>query len=146
VTEALGMAALAPIPKTEAQMVAVLASLLSDLGDVTAIAKEVRLHGRSRADLCAIIDGELVAVEVKRTGWRRALGQAALNRLCVDRSYIALWSTRLPAAAAAEATKYRIGVLGISNSELNVILSAPQAIPDPLTRARLLQTLEGERG
>jgi len=142
VTDSMTMPTLAPLPKSEAEMVAALVSRLGDLGDVTAAAAEVRLHGRSRADICAIVGGELVAIEVKRFDWRRAIGQAALNRLCVDQSYIALWTGRVPRGAVVEAARHGIGVIGISVAALELVLPAGPATPDSIVRERLLKALE----
>jgi hypothetical protein len=137
---------LTPLPRTEEEMVAALVAHLTDLGEVTAMAAEVRLHGRSRADVCAVLGNELIAVEVKRTDWRRALGQAALNRLCVDRSYIALWAGHVPQTAVDEASRHGIGVIRISEAALEVVTPAARASPDPIVRDRLLQALEGGTG
>jgi hypothetical protein len=132
---------LRPLPKTEAEMVQALVAHLGKLGDMSAFGVEVRLHGRSRADVCAVIGGDLIAIEVKRTDWRRALGQAALNRFCADRSYIALWSGRVPAAVIEEAARHGIGVLGIGEADLEILGPAPAAKPDPVLRSRLREAL-----
>jgi hypothetical protein len=143
VADSVTMRTRLPVPKSEAEMVTVLISRLSDLGDVTATAEEFRLHGRSRADICAVVSGDLIAIEVKRRGWRRAIGQAALNRLCVDQSYIALWIGRVPREAVVEAARHGIGVIGISDAALEIVVAADRGTPDSTVRDRLFHALEG---
>lgn len=131
-----------PLPTTEAAMVRIIVDGLAGLfGEPTVICEEVRSHGRSRADVCALIDGSLVALEAKRTDWQRALGQAALNKHVVDRSYIALWSGRIPPAATAAAMEYGVGVVAVHPGGLSVVVPAQPTSPDAHVRARIIDQM-----
>ena len=119
-------------PLTEAEIVS---HLTRQLGKVWPRAKwglEVPTHGRSRADVCVWSKGELITIEVKRTDWRRAIGQAALNCLVADYSYVALWEGFVSDQVLAEASRFGVGVLSVNCSELAVVLDAPRSQPSPL--------------
>src|SRR5207249_2550505 len=124
-----------PLPTTEAAMVRILVEQLAVLfGEPTVICEEVRSHGRSSADVCALIDDSLVALEAKRTDWQRALGQAALNKHVVDRSYIALWAGRIPAAATIAAAEHGVGIVSVHPDGLSLVVPAQPAHPDTAVR------------
>lgn len=98
---------------------------------------EVRSHGTSRTDVALYVHGELLAIEVKRLDWRRAIYQAYLNRLCFDRSYIALWQTRVNDVVVREAAEWGIGVLAVSERHLEIAIGAQVCDPDPVVRDRV---------
>ena len=79
-------------PFTEAEIVSKVVRLVPlYFGIGSVVATEVRSHGTARTDIAVICESELIAIEVKRLDWRRVVGQAFLNRLCADRSYVAVW-------------------------------------------------------
>lgn len=106
---------------------------------------EVRSHGTSRMDLCFWTRRELVAVEVKRTDWRRVIGQASLNRYCADRSYIALWSPKVSDAVVTEAVRFGLGVIAVSIDDVQVVLKAPKASPYKALRSQILYSLRSRK-
>lgn len=134
------------IPRTEREMVEL---LLADLPDVVRATKwgcEIRSHGRSRVDLCLYAGDELIAVEVKRSDWKRVIAQATLNRYCADRSYVALWANRVSDPLIVEARLRGVGVLILDSTEVIVIERAPRARPNPVLRQRMLVSLPEGNG
>lgn len=135
--------AIAPMPSTEAAIVAAVLANLGDLGSVQDAGAEVPSHGRSRADIAALIDEDLVLIEAKRTAWQRALAQAAMNRLCCDRSYIALWSGRATRAVLAEAERLGVGVMTVHDNALDVALEAAPRTPSAGVRSAIIERIQG---
>jgi hypothetical protein len=107
-------------------------------GRRTKLAREVKSHGRFRTDVCLLADGRVLAIEAKLIDWQRALGQARLNTFYADRSYIALWQTRLTDGIVLEANKHGVGVIGVSRSGIAVVNSPHISKPDPILRTRVL--------
>lgn len=87
---------------------------------------------RGRTDLVALsLEGELLAFEAKLTRWRIALHQAYRNTCFSDRSYVVL-----PLHVALRAAEFeqefairKVGLCGISDGTLHVLLNAPRSIP-----------------
>jgi hypothetical protein len=129
------------IPLTELEIVeTLLTHLRNDAGDIV-WAREARSHGRSRADVVLLWDAEVVAIEVKRTDWKRAVLQAVLNRYCADRSFIALWVSRVSDDVLEEASRRGLGVISVAPDSVRVVQEAPIGRPDPRIRSRLLDQL-----
>jgi hypothetical protein len=135
-------AAVAALPDTEAEIVLALLAQITKLGDVSGWAAEVPSHGRSRADVCLVIDNAVWAIEAKRGDWKRALAQASMNRFAADESYVALWEGRIPAAAVTEARRCRVGIIAVSPADVVVVLSSPRGQPDATVRRRILERIE----
>lgn len=134
---------IAPMPATEAAIVGALVANLIDLGAADAVGEEVPTHGRSRADVAVVSDGRLMLIEAKRTAWQRAIAQAAMNQLCCDLSYIALWSGRASTAAVAEAQRLGVGVIEVHDHGLDVILQARRGNPHEALRQATIDRLRG---
>lgn len=132
-----------PMPDTEAAIVAAVVANLDDLGLVRALGEEVPSHGRSRADVAAVVGDDLVLIEAKRTAWQRAIAQAAMNRLCCDRSFIALWSGRATPAVLAEAARLGVGVLTVHEEALEVALEAQPRKPSSGVRRAIIERIQG---
>jgi hypothetical protein len=131
-----------PLPSSEDMMVQTIVSHLGDLlGTPSAMGQEVRSHGRSRADVCALIGDALVTVEAKRSDWQRAVGQAALNRHVADQSYVALWRGRIPAAATEAATQHGVGIIAVGPDSIDLVIPARMATPDVGVRERIISQL-----
>jgi hypothetical protein len=128
-------------PSTEADMVRLLVESMQRIAGTASLLVEVRLHGRSRADIVAEMNGEVVAIEVKRTDWRRAVAQAVLNRYVVDRSYVAIWSSGVGPDVIDEARRRGIGVISLDDGGLEIVEGAPRAQPDAGLREALRQRL-----
>jgi len=98
--------------------------------------------GRRRADLLvALSSGTLIAVELKLGDWQRALGQAALNQLWVDRSYIAIPLTGASIRAATEAARHGIGVIVVDGGAGRILCDAPESTIIEETRRQELVDL-----
>lgn len=127
------------LPETEEEIRRLIVARLSEsFGLESQYAFEVRSHGRSRTDLVLMASNELIAVEVKKRDWRRAIYQAVLNRYCVDRSYVALWAGCITSEVLSEASTWGLGVLSVSAESLTIVIAAPTATPDPIVRGRML--------
>lgn len=131
---------LTSVPMTELQLVDLLLTNASHLGADIA-GREVRSHGRARTDVVLLVGGEVVGIEVKKNDWRRAIAQAVLNRYCVDRSYIALWSDRIADPVVTEASAWGIGVISITREGVEIISRAPRAQPERELRETVLEQL-----
>jgi hypothetical protein len=128
-----------PMPAREQNIVdALLIGLACPFGANLRPVTEVTADGRSRVDVAAVIDDTVIAIEVKRCDWRRAVGQAALNRYCADMSFIGLWSSHVTDRVVKEARQAGVGVLAIDHREVRVAEPSPVGNPDPQLRARLL--------
>src|SRR5438046_2938020 len=73
----------------------------------------VRLGTRSPDVLLRHGDG-LLTIELKLDDWARAIGQAALNQLWVELSYIAIPLSSSSEKAVSEAKRHGIGVIAVS--------------------------------
>jgi hypothetical protein len=134
---------LVPMPATEAAIVAALVTNLADLGKVQAIGEEVPTHGRSKADVAALIDDQLILIEAKRTAWQRAIAQAALNRLCCDLAYIALWSGRATDNVLTEARRLGVGVMTVHPHRLDIVMRPSSGTPHREVRQLVIDRLRG---
>jgi hypothetical protein len=103
---------------------------------------EVRSHGTARADIAYLDGRDLVAVEAKLSDWRRAIAQAVLNRLCFDRSYIALWHGAITPEVIAEARRFGLGVLGVTAEDVTTVRHAPRARPGAHIRRATLSRVQ----
>lgn len=132
-----------PIKKkagTEVDLVRQLKESLEQSGYV--VSEEVPSHGRARTDL-VLWDGEiLIGVEAKLRDWGRVIGQAALNRQCVDQSYLAMWSSAISDMILAEAARFGIGVMSLGDGGAQVVLQPTHGGPIPELRQRLIGALE----
>ena len=130
------------IPATEAEITDLVCQhAVKCFGEIFLCANEFPSHGTSRTDVAVFTNGELLAIEVKRLDWRRAVYQAYLNRLCFDRSYIALWHTRVSSVIAREAEKWGVGVIGVSPASLEIAVPAGICDPDPVVRSRMVERI-----
>lgn len=129
------------IPRTEREMVELLLAALPGVVRATQWGCEIRSHGRSRVDLCLYAGDELIAVEVKRSDWKRVIAQATLNRYCADRSFVALWVGRVSDQLISEARLRGVGVLIFDSSEVMIVEEAPRARPNLALRERMLVSL-----
>ncbi len=120
--------------------------LSEEFGTDCLTAAEVKSHGMARLDIVVLSQSEIIGIEVKRRDWKRALAQAALNRFCVDRSYVALWTTTyIKEAVVTEAKRLSVGVIAVTNDTMQVVLQAPLSFPRPAIRQRILDHMVQER-
>lgn len=132
-----------PRPASESDLIATLLAHFAGSG-VVAMDVEVQSHGRARVDIAYFDGRDLVGVEAKLADWKRAIAQAVLNRVCFDRSYIALWHTLVSDAVVAEARRFGLGVLAVTKDTVDVAKPAPRAQPGAtLRRAVLAKIREG---
>ncbi len=135
------IAQLAP-QDTEADAVVWLISNIKAFAPGGRVATEVPSHGRARTDLVVVTPRQLIGVEVKLRDWRRALGQAILNRYCFDLSYVALLPSAIRTELLDTAREFRVGVLAVSADCVEVRLRAARNAPEPGIRGRLRKTVE----
>lgn len=127
------------VARTEADLVHQLITSLKQGGYV--VRQEVPSHGRARTDLI-LWDGEcLIGVEAKLRDWSRVIGQAVLNRQCVDQSYLAMWSSAISDALLTEAARFGIGVMSLSDGGMQILLQPTHGNPIPELRERLIGAL-----
>jgi hypothetical protein len=131
-----------PLPGSEREIRDLLMGGIPSLFPNVTVSVETKSHGRARTDLAFLASGELIGVEVKRTDWRRAIAQAFLNRCCVDRSYVALWCSKVRPAVLDEACRWGIGVLAVGPRRVEECLPAVAARPDSTVRARMIASLD----
>lgn len=122
-------------------MIEVILDHLASQSDVDALGVEVRSHGRASTDICVLQGGELIGIEAKLSDWKRAVAQAYLNRHCVDRSYIAVWSDVVSLALCNAAEQYQIGVLGVDLLSLDLVLAAPLSSPSVRLRCHMVDRI-----
>ncbi len=126
-------------PESESELIdLMLRHVRRTFGRRTQLAREVKSHGRFRTDVCIYADGRIFAIEAKLVDWQRALGQARLNTFYADRSYIAIWQSRLTDGIVFEANRHGVGVIGVSRSGIAVVDSLRASNPDPVLRTRVL--------
>lgn len=116
-------------PTSEAELVGLLVEGLEKLQGTLTYSLEARSHGRARTDVLATIGEELLAIEVKLSDWKRAITQAALNRVFAHKSFVALWYPSVRPNVIAEARRFGIGVMGIGRDCVEVISEADVATP-----------------
>lgn len=97
--------------------------------------------GRRRADV--VMAGEyLVTVELKLSDWKRALGQASLNQLWTDYSYIAIPESGRIDVICAAAREEGVGVITVDRGKGQVVAEARLSrVVDPCRRERLWAVL-----
>ena len=124
---------------SETQVVDLVCRMLPlQFGHSCLTAVEVRSHGTARTDIVVLLGAEVIGIEVKVAAWKRGLAQAAFNRFCVDRSYIALWTAgEIKETIIAEASRLGVGVIAVSEATIRVVLDAPLASPTPCIRRRM---------
>jgi hypothetical protein len=130
-----------PIPRREADLVAALLTGMPSRWRGCWVATEVPTHGKARADIILMTPRQTVAIEVKRTAWQRALGQALLNRYIADRSYVALWAGVVSDRVVRDAASLGLGVIAIEPGRSTVVQSAARVYPDPELRGRVRQAV-----
>src|SRR3990170_4278923 len=120
------------MPLRERDLLGPVASHFQDLRYV--VYGEVEIAGRW-ADLVAVSDEEVVAVELKLRAWREAIRQAIAYQLGADRSFVAL-----PLARAQDAHRHRfaferegVGLLAVdASARVRTVLpaaSSPRRMP-----------------
>ena len=130
------------IPETEAELVRTIALQVRQVfGRNAAFALEVPSHGRARTDVVIAVGDELLGIAAKLGQWRRAVGQAILNRYCVDRSYVAMWRLAIRPDVLEEARSYGVGVIAVDSRRIEVVLSADLSVPDSAVRSRIATAL-----
>jgi hypothetical protein len=131
------------LPSTESDLVRLAVQhLYQTIPPGGKIGREIRSHGTARTDIILVTSGEVTSIEVKRTGWRRAIAQALLNRVCTDRSYVALWHTCVTLPVLDEARWHGLGVLSISEEAVEQILEAEPCMPSQTVRRRIVNLVE----
>jgi hypothetical protein len=88
--------------------------------------------------LLATGDG-LVSIELKMRDWARAIGQAALNQLWVEHSYIAIPTSSVTDKVVSQAGQHGIGVIIVSGRRAEVVC---RAAPSHLLDAARLEVAE----
>lgn len=89
-----------------------------------------RLGTRNPDVLLTSGDG-LVSIELKMNDWARAVGQAALNRLWVEHSYIAIPTSSVTETVVSHAREHGIGVIIVSGRKAQVVCrAAPSNLVD----------------
>lgn len=131
-------------PSSELELVGLLEAGLSALGQGPRWLLEVRSHGRARTDLVANVGDDLIGIEVKLSDWQGAIRQAALNRFCFDRSYVALWTTSITETVSESAQKHGVGIIAVNHEDVTIAYPAPRANPVQTIRTRLLKQLDRE--
>ncbi len=130
--------------EAESELVRTIAShVRREFGRTAALAFEVPSHGRARTDVVVAIGGELLGIEAKIGRWRRAVGQAILNRYCVERSYVAMWRLAIRPHLLEEAEFYGLGVIAVDSRRIEVVLAADLSVPDPAVRRRIASAFAG---
>lgn len=131
------------LPVSEQEITDILVSCLRKTFGVTVRSKcEVSADGRARADIAVMVADKVLTIEVKRSDWKRAIGQAVLNRYCADHSYIALWESRINQHVLSEAEAWGIGVLAVDYQSVRIAKAAPAARPDNFLRDCLVREVE----
>lgn len=127
---------------TERELVDLLLVALPTFGwKAQATGIEVPSHGRARADIALRVGDEVWAIEAKMSDWRKAIGQAVLNRYCFDRCYIALGMTKVTDHVRAEAAKWGVGVIGLQTGRASVVVEAEIGDPDEGLRGAVMERL-----
>jgi hypothetical protein len=107
---------------------------------------------RKRIDVLLVPneEGPWISIELKVENWKKALWQAAINTQLSDRSYVALWHTRVRSALERESLfrSYRVGIISVSEASAEIVLES--TITANSTRAcqqrLILDELVGVRG
>ena len=138
------------VRRPEAELLPVLLRWLAArrwIRDDTTLVGEFPWLGR-RIDLATMTSSDsIVAYELKLRDTRRAIEQAAANRLTFDRSYVV--SATPPGIALIElAAQSGVGLLVESGTQMKLVLSSPSLRCDPVVRRRLRDkiALLNERG
>lgn len=114
-----------PKPIPEAALYPIVARWLVDQGfscwrDVSYLGRWIDLYARHPS-------GETIAVELKVTDWKRALGQARLAQPAAALTYIALWAPYVHRAKTSDAVEALrdsgVGLLSV-NGECTVVRAA----------------------
>jgi len=119
------------MPLRERDLTGPVASYFRDLG--YAVFGEVEIAGRW-ADLVAVSEREVVAVELKVSAWREAIRQAMAYQLGADRAYVAMPLAEAHGAYRGRFAFEREGVGLIAVDDLNRVrvVLAPTASPRKL--------------
>lgn len=117
------------MPSSEASLVDALTEHIETLWADPEYVLEMRSPGGGRADITVLSKGHVYSVEAKLTNWRRAIGQAVLNRYWSNRCYIALWHTKVGPSVKTEARRHGLGVISVSPSGAKMVVGAQLAQP-----------------
>jgi hypothetical protein len=109
----------------------------------TVISYEVSWMGRWVDLVTYSQSGSLSAFELKLNHTRRAIEQAAANRLAFDRSYIVIGS-RPTAANIQMAQEACIGIIAIAGQDVMLVLGSPKQASVAAVRKRLLRSVIGK--
>jgi hypothetical protein len=81
---------------------------------------------RKRIDVLLVPneEGPWISIELKVKNWKKALWQAAINTQLSDRSYVALWHTRVRSALERESLfrSYRVGIISVSEAGAKIVI------------------------
>lgn len=113
-------------PSNEATLVNV---LISWFPRGSAWARECAVQGRARIDICVSDAYGVHGIEAKVIDWRRAIGQAYLNRYSVDYSFIGLPVLAIREYVVAEAQTFGLGVVAIASAGVWIVAEADRAVP-----------------
>ncbi len=88
--------------------------LVSHLRRQYAIQREVR-HYEKRIDIAAICSrtDELWAIEAKTEKWMHAVGQAIVNLVAADRSFVAIYSGNIHRVSLDVLARHGIGLISV---------------------------------
>lgn len=129
-------------PQSEEELVGLLIRQLTrTFGRGAPPSREVRTHGRARADLCLLRGGELISIEAKLLDAHRAIGQALLNTCFADRSYIAVWHQSVTPHLISAAMRWEVGVLAVGRGVVTIAVPAPRTQPNRALRDRVVRAV-----
>lgn len=134
-------------PDTESALAELIVRRIRAEWRASAIATEVRSHGRCRIDICARLRDShgpdvFIGVEVKLANWTRAVRQAMLNQYAVDASLIAMPIHRVSDHVVQVASEQGVGVLSVDACQLLITLPAALGSPDVILLQRMAAQLE----
>lgn len=132
-------------PNSEAIIVGAVAEWAVTCGyGMPAPVLEVRSHGTARTDVVLLVDDQLIAVEAKRSDWKRAVSQAVLNRYYADQSYVALWEGSISPSVLQTACEFGVGILEVGPTGVSIAAAPSACSPDPELRAKVMQRVTGQ--
>lgn len=135
----------ASLPATEQDLVRIVVAGMQMVEPDAVIATEIPSHGRARIDVCLVAEDESVwAIEAKLRDWRRAIGQAFLNKSCAHYSYVAIWHELVSETLYAEAGEFGLGILSVDSDSVAIALKAVGSKPNATMLRRVTAICIGE--
>ncbi len=134
------------LPESEAELVDLLTEHANTLWSRPEVRLETASPGGGRADVSILSNGRIYSVEAKLEHWRRAIGQAVLNRYWSDRCYIALWHSKVNEQVTDEARRFGLGVIAVHPSGARKILGAQQCTPHRALKEKVVQLFTSRQG